>query len=234
MLFSEIVSSGACKFRLTANPLGRTIKRHSFAEASCMMFVMGPGRSQKQNQQHYFSLRDLLIITLLAALGIAIKPLLQPFSRLLLNAFFVPGGVLFGGLYMMWLTLARGLVNKPGSGILAAFLQGMTALTLGLSPANGVLSLATYLLPGAAVELSFCIPGRGMLTRASRFLLSCILANLAGIAMVVLIRGFGRQPVLILMIIGGLSGGLGGLVAFAVAEKMPQRFLMPSRSHSEV
>ncbi len=198
-----------------------------------MMSMKVPGSIQRQDQQYYFSLRDLLIITLLAALGIAMKPLLQPFSRLLLNAFSVPGGVLFGGFYMMWLALARGLVNKPGSGILAAFIQGITALAVGLSPAHGVLSLATFLLPGAAVELAFCLPGQGMFSRAGRFLLSCILANLTGIAIVVLVRGFGRQPVLILMIIGGFSGGLGGLVSFAVAEKIPRRFLTSSRDHSQ-
>jgi energy-coupling factor transport system substrate-specific component len=177
---------------------------------------------------HHFSLRDLLIVTLLAALGIATKPMLQPVARLLLNAFFIPGGVFFGGLYMMWLALARGLVEKPGGGILAAFIQGMTALLLGLSPANGILTLAMYLLPGAAVELAFRLPGRGTLARASRFLLSTVLANLSGIVIVASIRGFSRQPVIILLMIGGLSGALGGLMAFAVSEKIPPRFLKPS------
>ena len=178
----------------------------------------------RPDRHYYFTLRDLLIITLMAALGMAIKPLLQPFSRLLLNAFLIPGGVIFGGFYMMWLALARGLVKKPGSGLLAAFIQGVTALALGLSPSSGILSLATYLLPGAAVELSFGLPGKGAASRAARFLLSCVLANLTGIGIVILIRGFGRQPTVILMIAGGLSGGLGGLLAYAVSEKIPPRF----------
>jgi len=192
-----------------------------------------PASGLRSDRSYYFSLRDLLIITLMAALGMAIKPLLQPFSRLLLNTFFVPGGVVFGGFYMMWLALARGLVGKPGSGILAAFIQGVTALALGLSPASGILSLAAFLLPGAAVELSFCIPGRGPASRASRFLFSCILANLTGIGVVILIRGFGQQPAVILMIAGGLSGGLGGLLAFAVSEKIPPRFLSAPHRRSD-
>jgi len=192
-----------------------------------------PASGLKSDRSYYFSIRDLLIITLLAALGMAIKPLLQPFSRILLNTIFVPGGVVFGGLYMMWLALARGLVDKPGSGILAAFIQGITALALGLSPASGILSLATFLLPGAAVELSFSIPGRGPASRASRFLFSCILANLTGIGLVILIRGFGQQPAVILMVAGGLSGGVGGLLAFAVSEKIPPRFLSASHRRSD-
>jgi len=197
------------------------------------MTTKEPQSEDRPDQSYYFSLRDLLIITLMAALGMAFKPLLQPFSRLLLNTFFVPGGVVFGGLYMMWLALARGLVDKPGSAVLAAFIQGVIALALGLSPASGILSLATFLLPGAAVELSFCIPGRGPASRASRFLVSCILANLTGIGIVILIRGFGQQPAVVLMIAGGLSGALGGLLAYAVAEKIPPRFLTATHHRSE-
>lgn len=195
-------------------------------------FKQRPEYQQQKGRSHGLSLRDLLIITLMAALGMAIKPLLQPFSRLLLNAFFIPGGVIFGGFYMMWLALARGLVNRPGSGILAAFIQGIIALALGLSPSSGVLALATFLLPGAAVEAAFAIPGRRLLSRASRFLCACVLANLAGIGIVILIRGFRRQPAAILMIIGALSGILGGLVAFAVSEKIPPRFLSATHPSS--
>jgi hypothetical protein len=173
-----------------------------------------------------------LTIALLASLGMAAKPLLQPFSRLLLNTFFIPGGVLFGGFYMMWLVLARGLVDRPGSGILAAFMQSLIAFALGLSPAQGMLSVATYVLPGAVVELIFLVPGRGALIRVVRCILSCALANLAGIAVVAVIRGFEGHPVLVLMIIGAFSGGLGGLVAFAVMEKIPHRFLTSSRTRN--
>jgi hypothetical protein len=187
-----------------------------------------PGSRRRPGRSPVFSLRDLLIITLMAALGMAVKPLLQPFSRLMLNAFQVPGGVIFGGFYMMWLALARGLADRPGGGILAALIQGVVALALGLSPASGVLSLATFLLPGAAVELAFGIPGRGTLSLAGRYLSSCVLANLTGVGMVILIRGFGRQPAIVLLILGGLSGILGGLLAFAVSARIPRRFLAAS------
>ena len=195
--------------------------------------MTAPESEQWQDRAYYFSLRDLLIIAMMAALGMAIKPLLQPFSRVMLNTVFVPGGVVFGGFYMLWLVLARGLVDKPGSGILAAFIQGVTALALGLSPTSGILSLATFLLPGAAVELAFSIPGRGLLPRAGRFLLSCILANLTGVGIVILIRGFGHGPAVIMMIAGAISGGLGGLLAFAVSEKIPRKFLTPSHRQSD-
>jgi ABC-type thiamin/hydroxymethylpyrimidine transport system permease subunit len=179
---------------------------------------------QKFTNRKSFTLRDLLVISLLAALGMATKPLLQPFSRLLLNVFLVPGGVLFGGLYMMWLTLSRGMVGKPGSATLAAFIQGMVAFALGLSPAHGLLSAAVYVLPGLIVDLVFLIPGRTRSAQASRFLISCALANLSGIAAVALIRGFGQYPALLLMALGTISGGLGGLAAFLLAGKIPLRF----------
>lgn len=168
-----------------------------------------------------YGLRDFLIISLLAILGLATKPLLNPLSRFLLGTLLIPGGVFFGGLYMMWLALARGIVRKPGSATLTAFIQGSVALVLGLSPIPGLLSALVFLLPGVSVDLIFLIPGQAKLNHLLRFTLACLAANVIGIISVALIGGILHRPLILLAIIGALSGGLGGLLAFLIFEKIP-------------
>ncbi len=168
-----------------------------------------------------YTLRDLLIITLLAALGLATKSLLNPVSRFLLSALAMPGGVLFGGLYMMWLALARGLVGKVGSATLTAFVQGGVALVLGLTPVYGLLSAVIFLMPGIFVDLIFFIPARTDAGRLMRFTVACLGANLIGILLVALVWGIVRRPLILLAAIGALSGSLGGLMAYLISEKIP-------------
>ena len=192
---------------------------------------MSPDRKSalETSSPGYFSLRDLVVIALLAALGLVVKPLLNPLSRFMLSTFLIPGGVLFGGLYMMWLVLARGLVEKTGSATLAAFIQGMVASALGWSPFGGLIAILIYLLPGVAIDLIFLIPGRGNIGRLARYILSCMAANVTGILLVALLRGIVHGPLLLLMIVGMASGCLGGLAAYGVAGKIP---LKPTFSSS--
>jgi len=177
--------------------------------------------SDKISQRGRYTLRDFLIITLLAALGLASKPLLNPLSRLLLGTLSVPGGVFFGGVDMMWLALARGIVGKTGSAAVTAFIQGGVALVLGLSPIHGLLSTLIFLLPGVSVDLVFLIPGQAKLNRLCRFTLACMAANVTGIVLVALVGGIVHRPLILLAVIGALSGGLGGLVAYLISEKIP-------------
>ncbi|KPL18046.1 MAG: hypothetical protein AMJ92_09850 [candidate division Zixibacteria bacterium SM23_81] len=168
-----------------------------------------------------YTLRDFLIISLLAALGLATKPLLNPLSRFLLGTLSIPGGVFFGGLYMIWLALARGIVGKAGSATFTAFIQGGTALILGLVPIHGILSMLIFLLPGVSVDLVFMIPAGAKRTRLCRFVLACTVANVIGITMVALVGGIVQRPLILLIIIGALSGGLGGLVGYMISERIP-------------
>jgi hypothetical protein len=173
------------------------------------------------SQRKGYTLRDFLIISLLAALGLATKPLLNPLSRFLLGTLSIPGGVFFGGLYMMWLALARGIVGKAGSATFTAFIQGGMAFVLGLSPIHGILSLLIFLLPGVSVDLVFLIPAGAKRNRLCRFALACMVANVIGIIMVALVAGIVRRPLILLVIIGALSGGLGGLVGYMISERIP-------------
>ena len=59
-----------------------------------------------------FSTQDLVVITMMAALGLAIKPIVTPLSQIITGPLYIPGGVVAGAFYMLWIVLAYGLM--PG------------------------------------------------------------------------------------------------------------------------
>jgi len=54
-----------------------------------------------------FTLYDLVLIAALSAIGLAIKPLINPMIHIISSSLRVPGGSLSGGFLMMWMVLAR-------------------------------------------------------------------------------------------------------------------------------
>ena len=59
-----------------------------------------------------FSLYDLIIIAMMSALGIAIKPIIVPLSHIISGPLLIPPGAVTGGLFMMWLVLGFGITGK--------------------------------------------------------------------------------------------------------------------------
>ena len=69
----------------------------------------------------HFTVKDLIIITSIAALGIAVKPIINPITKIISTPLGIPGGSLTGGLYMLWLVLTIVIVDKPLTGTLYGF-----------------------------------------------------------------------------------------------------------------
>ena len=99
-----------------------------------------------------FSVFELLIIAMAAALGIAVKPVISPLARIITGSVGIPGGVLAGGIYMMFLVLAYGLTRKRLSATLTAVVQAFIVVLTGIG-SQGVISFVTYICPGIAVDL---------------------------------------------------------------------------------
>ncbi|MCR5649089.1 MAG: ECF transporter S component, partial [Oscillospiraceae bacterium] len=78
-----------------------------------------------------FTVRDLLIIAAMAALGIAIKPVVVPLAHLISSPLMIPGGAIAGGLYMMWIVVAFGLTGKHGAPTLTALVQAILVIITG-------------------------------------------------------------------------------------------------------
>jgi ABC-type thiamin/hydroxymethylpyrimidine transport system permease subunit len=167
-----------------------------------------------------FSVFDLIIMAIVAALGIAMKPVIVPLIHIITGPLFIPGGAIAGGFYMMWIVIGAGLVGKRGAAVIIAIVQAIIVLTVGIVGTHGIVSLITYVAPGIAVELLFLITRQNGDNIFSCFFAG-MAANLAGTVLTNFV--FFKLPLvpLVLTLAGGaLSGGLGGLIAYAVIKSV--------------
>ena len=176
-----------------------------------------------------FSVYDLLIISILAAVGIAIKPVVVPLAHIVSGPLMIPGGALAGGLYMLWIIVGYGIVGKPGTATLIALIQALLVLFTGVIGSHGILSLFTYTTPGIAVDLFLLLSGHRICCRACAAS-ACAVANATGTACVnvVFFRAPGIYLVLILSI-ALLSGAAGGLLAWQLLKILKDHGLLRSR-----
>jgi len=175
---------------------------------------------KKNNLLKNFSVFELITIALTASLGLASKPIITPLTHLITGPLFIPGGAVAGGFYMMWIVLGAALIKKRGSATLIALTQGIIVMVTGSFGTHGILSILTYGLPGFAVDLGFLLFNRRF-ENSLDFFAAGMIANLGGTYLSNLV--FFRLPILPLIIslsIGALSGGLGGLLAYLIYNKV--------------
>jgi len=160
-----------------------------------------------------FSLGDLTVMALCAALGLGTKPLVTPLIHLITAPLFIPGGTLAGGIYMVWILAGASLVSKWGSATIICLVQAIVVMSLGFFGSHGLVSLLTYTAPGLAIDVVFALAGKGAATPLA-FVLAGICGNVAGTFSVNLV--FFRLPGLALLLMlstAAFAGGLGGLLA---------------------
>ena len=168
-----------------------------------------------------FSVFDLVIIGMMAALGIATKPVVVPLIHMITAPLFIPGGSVAGGIYMMWIVLGAGLVNRRGAGTLIALVQAILVISLGVYGTHGMVSLLTYTIPGIAVDMSFLIIDFKRSYSFMGFFVAGISANLCGAFLSNMV--FFQLPLLPLILSlssGALSGGVGGIMAYVLMERV--------------
>lgn len=176
--------------------------------------------NRKKSFLEGFTVFELMLIGLTAALGLASKPIVVPITHLITGPLFIPGGAVAGGIYMMWIVLGSSLVGKRGSATLIAITQGLIVMLTGSFGTHGVLSIITYGLPGIMIDIIFILFRRKYLTPLD-FFLAGIIANVGGTYMSNIV--FFRLPLLPLILslsTGALSGGLGGLLAYTIYKRV--------------
>ncbi|MDD3878943.1 MAG: ECF transporter S component [Syntrophomonas sp.] len=167
-----------------------------------------------------FSLFDLIIIAMMAALGIAIKPVVVPLAHIVSGPLFIPSGAVAGGFYMMWLVLGFGLTGKRGTATLIALVQALVVTGTGMVGSHGAMSLFTYTVPGVMADLGLLLIGHRVCCSPCAFLAG-MLANMGGTIMVNLV--YFRLPLIPLVLalsVAALSGGLGGILAFQIQQQL--------------
>jgi len=167
-----------------------------------------------------FSIYHLMIITLLAALGIAVKIPLQPLAQMITGPLFIPGGAMAGGIYMMFLVLSVSITGKAGAAVICGFVQALLVMITGLGGHHGALTLVTYTLPGLAVDLlMFLSRHRGCCRKCCFF--GSMAANVTGTLLVgAAFFSMPLIPLLLMLCSAALSGGLGGILAWEITKKL--------------
>lgn len=167
-----------------------------------------------------FSMFDLVVIALTAALGIAIKPIIVPLVHIITGPLFIPGGAAAGGFYMLWIVLGIGITKKIGSGTLIGLIQALLVIITGAYGTHGAFSIITYTFPGLMVDIGAKIMGNRLVSPGGFFLLG-LLANITGTFLSSM--AFFRLPPIPLLLslsVASLSGGLGGLIAHKIVDEL--------------
>ncbi|WP_066499078.1 ECF transporter S component [Abyssisolibacter fermentans] len=165
-----------------------------------------------------FSMFDLVIIAMMAALGIATKSVIVPLIHIVTSSLYIPGGVIAGGFYMLWIVMSVGITRKRGAATLTAFVQAIMVIAMGSIGTHGIMSLITYSLPGLAADIVFLFSKKKNYTIV-HFFTAGAAANLAGTFLSNLV--FFRLPLIPLLLSvssGALSGGIGGLIAYKIVK----------------
>lgn len=171
-----------------------------------------PDRLQKALR--HFSLRDYILIAIMATLSIAVKSVLTPLIQIASSPLFIPGGSLIGGLYMMWLVVISDATGKFGAATMMGLVQAMLVTLSGIGGSHGLLSLISYTLPGLAADLCL-LPARNHGVSMPLAFLSCILANLCGTLSVnIIFFRLPAVPLLLALVSAAFSGGVGGILAW--------------------
>ena len=111
----------------------------------------------KERKQRYFQLSDYVVLHA-RYMGIASKVIIMPWHNNP-GPLFIPGGVVAGGVYMLFLILGTAITGKLGAA-LGSSDPGSTGYNYrNLRLPYGAASLITYTLPGLAVELGFSSAG---------------------------------------------------------------------------
>ncbi len=166
---------------------------------------------------------NAVFIALMAACGLALKPIVGPLFKLIGSALFIPTGSMAGAVYMIWPMLAVLTVKRIGSATLVGLIQGIVVLITGIYGSHGILSLITYILPGIVIDLVF------LLIRPFQkhwlMFLPAALGNVSGSILVgVVFMHIPFIPLLVGLIPAFIFGAVGGLLSVLLHQGLIKTF----------
>ena len=170
-----------------------------------------------------FGTLNMAFIMLMAACGVALKPVVGPLSKIIGSALLLPSGAIAGMVYMLWPMLALLVVGRFGAALWVGLLEGLIVMVTGLYGSHGLLSLATYVLPCLVMDAAFVLVGRHRHPRL--YFVPPALANVCGAVLVGwLIKRLPLAPLLISLIPSAIFGGLAGVLAGFLHAGLKKRF----------
>lgn len=160
--------------------------------------------------RYTYSTRDLLMMAALAALGGVSSTYINAIGDLVQSVLGFAGTTQWAaGLHVLWLTLAVGLVGKPGAGTITGILKGIVELLSGNT--HGLLVVLIDIVAGLLVDVGFLL-----FRRRDRWPVYAVAGGLASASNVFVFQLFAALPADILafgamLLIGGMAA-LSGVV----------------------
>jgi energy-coupling factor transport system substrate-specific component len=106
------------------------------------------------SRRYYFTIRDLLMMAALAALGGVVSTYVNAIGDFFQSILGFAGTTQWAaGLHVLWLTLAVGLTGKQGAGTVTGILKGVVELLSGNT--HGLLVVLVDIVAGLLVDLGF-------------------------------------------------------------------------------
>lgn len=156
---------------------------------------------------------DLIIIALLSACGVAVKPFVRLLTQALVGTF-IPAGTVAGVIYMLWIVLACSIVKKRGTGVLVGIVQAVLVVVFDMLGNRGAANLLVYVLPGISLELGMLMFPRYVSGVVSAFTAG-MLANATGALIVgAVFMRLPAFPLITSLLVAFISGGVGGIVGY--------------------
>ncbi len=138
-------------------------------------------------KNYYFTTKDLLFIAGFSAIGGLASTYLNMVGDFFQSLLGFAGTTQWAaGIHILWILLAVGIVNKPGTAVLTGILKGIVELLSGNT--HGVLVLLVDVVAGLIVELVFFLPV------LSKYLKNIIAGGLAAMSNVFVFQIFASVP----------------------------------------
>jgi len=162
--------------------------------------------------------RQLVFMALCLAFGLFAKSIVSPVTNAVTDFFRIPGGSAAMGFSLAFLIIGKQIAPLPWAASAMGFVQSLLALGLGMSSYQGAFVLITYTLPGIVVDLVYPV----FRNQRSYFcffsgILSCLSGAFASNVLVFHLRGL---PFILWLLLGALSGAVGGYCAYLISERL--------------
>jgi len=172
---------------------------------------------------------DAVFIALMAACGLALKPIVGPLFKLIGSALLIPSGSMAGAIYMIWPMLAILTVRQFGTATMVGLIQGIIVLVTGIYGSHGVLSLLTYSIPGLVIDIFYYL----IIGFQNRWLMffPAALGNVSGSVLIsIIFMHLPFIPLLIGAIFAFFFGAMGGLFSLFLHSWLIETFPILKKS----
>lgn len=160
-----------------------------------------------------FSTFDLVIISLLAASGVAVKPFVRMLTQIVTSSF-IPAGAVSGIIYMLWIVLACSITKKRGTALLVGIVQSVLVIVFDMLGNRGIANLLVYIVPCIVMEAAMLIFPCYVSSILSSFFAGMVINITGDLIVSSIFMRLPLIPILVSCIMAAASGGVGGVIGF--------------------